>query len=151
MDKAIEKIAYWFYEWELCEHPAPPQGYVFSEWKAIAKDAIKFMEQLGYRLEDKPSTAREAVEKKIHKIFEDASPSSGCHYLPCEDGVTCLECAEKRIIALSLIEPKVLTLEELIHLNEQWEIEYEDVEMTDAEWEYKRWQLISQATIDKGE
>ena len=44
-------------------------------------------------------------------------------------------------------EPKVLSAEELIHLNDKWEEEYEDVEMTDAEWELKRWQLICQAQL----
>ena len=42
-----------------------------------------------------------------------------------------------------------LTPEEIIHLNEQWEKEYEDVEMTDAEWELKRWGLIAKAAVAK--
>ena len=42
----------------------------------------------------------------------------------------------------------LLSDEKLRHLNEQWEIEYEDVEMTDSEWEVKRWNLIAQAQLD---
>ncbi|KKN50753.1 hypothetical protein LCGC14_0629230, partial [marine sediment metagenome] len=34
-------------------------------------------------------------------------------------------------------------------LNEQWADEYEDVVMTDAEWEEKRWGLIAQAQYDQ--
>ena len=45
-------------------------------------------------------------------------------------------------------EPPLLTPEELRILNEKWEAEYEDVEMTDAEWEEKRWGLIAQAQWD---
>ena len=48
-----------------------------------------------------------------------------------------------------LKEQARLTDEELPHLNEQWELEYEDEEMTDAEWELKRWGLIAEAQIDK--
>jgi len=42
----------------------------------------------------------------------------------------------------------LLSDERLRQLSEQWEIEYEDVEMTDAEWEVKRWNLIAQAQLD---
>lgn len=44
---------------------------------------------------------------------------------------------------------ELLSQEKLRQLNEQWEDEYEDVVMTDAEWEEKRWGLIAQAQYDQ--
>ena len=46
---------------------------------------------------------------------------------------------------------KRISPEEIIHLNEKWEDEYEDVEMTDEEWELKRGELILQAQLDSCE
>lgn len=44
---------------------------------------------------------------------------------------------------------KLLTEDELIRLNDDWEEEYDHSEMTDAEWEMKRWLLIAQAQLKK--
>ena len=46
---------------------------------------------------------------------------------------------------------EVLGDEEICHLFEQWEDEYEDVEMTDAKWEIFRSKSLSQATIAHNE
>jgi len=43
---------------------------------------------------------------------------------------------------------KRISPEEIVLLNYKWEEEYEDVVMTDAEWECKRFSLIAQAQLD---
>ncbi|MCJ7457409.1 MAG: hypothetical protein MUP17_00235 [candidate division Zixibacteria bacterium] len=45
-------------------------------------------------------------------------------------------------------KPRILSEGDLDKLNTKWEEEYEAIEMTDAEWEMKRWQLIAQAHLD---
>ena len=42
---------------------------------------------------------------------------------------------------------RVLSEEEIAQLNDQWEEEYYDVEMTDAEWEITRYGLIAKAQL----
>ena len=41
-----------------------------------------------------------------------------------------------------------LTPEKIKLLNDQWEDEYDNAVMTDAEWELKRWGLIAKASAD---
>ncbi len=47
-----------------------------------------------------------------------------------------------------LKEPPVLTRDEIDALVRKLEVEYEDIDMTDAEWEMTVWQKIAQARRD---
>lgn len=43
---------------------------------------------------------------------------------------------------------KILSEEAIRNIIEKAEEEYEDIEMTDAEWEEKRWSIIAQAQLE---
>uniref|UniRef100_A0A6M3LJJ5 Uncharacterized protein n=1 Tax=viral metagenome TaxID=1070528 RepID=A0A6M3LJJ5_9ZZZZ len=94
----------------------------------------------------------EQLREVVAKIIASSDGNPDWESIPVNYSITCINCKKHyfRIAdqILSLFpEPKVLSAEELIHLNDKWEEEYEDVEMTDAEWELTRWQLICQAQL----
>ena len=70
---------------------------------------------------------------------------------PDQDEIERDKISKSNAIGMGLIPPdqsRLLTPEEIVELCDKWEDEYENVEMTDAEWEIKRFSLLVAAQRD---